>query len=721
METRIIEALRREGRPMAPETLMECFRDQNETDSAAAAISKLLVEGRLILTRKKKLALPEQTGLVFGRIQGNARGYGFFIPEDGSPDMFVQADAMHGALNGDAVWVRRTDTKSRTGKDEAEVMLIATRANATIVGTYESGASGGYVVPDEQRISMDAFIPADLTKNARPGDKVVIEVTDFPDGRRPMAARITEVLGASGTAGTDMVSIIRRLDLPDKFPKNVLKQAKALNRPVSDDVAAVREDMRGKLIFTIDGADARDFDDAVSLEPVGDNWLLGVHIADVSAYVAEGTPLDDEARKRGTSVYFPDRVLPMFPEDISNGVCSLNEGEDKLTLSCMMTLDAEGRILSHRLTETVIRSRHRLTYDDVNALLAGDDELRGKYSDAAETLENMKKVASLLNGRRMKRGSLDFDIDESEITLDGNGKAIDVRAAVRGISNRMIEEFMLAANETVAAHAAKMGIPFMYRVHETPDKTKLTELSAFLNSLGINVKGLTNVKPATFQRILKRVAGTKDEAIVNRVVLRSMKKARYCEKCLGHFGLAAEYYCHFTSPIRRYPDLTVHRLVKLMLSGELTRALAEKYEASMQELARHCSDRELAATEAERAADDLKKCEYMSAHIGELADGIISGVVQYGFFVRLGNTVEGMVRAATLTDDYYSLDEKGRRFVGRNSGKTYRVGDGARIKVMSVDMVACTIDFALASGTHGGADEKPKHADKAKVVRRRKK
>lgn len=711
MENRIIEALLREGRPMAPEALMECFE---EKDAAASAIEKLLLECRLILTRKKKLALPEQTGLIYGRIQGSARGYGFFIPEDGSEDMFIPADAMHGAMHQDMVWARAAETASHNGTQEAEVALIAVRAHAIIVGTYEQdGGEGGYVVPDETRVCFDLLIGAGRTLNAKNGDKVVARITRYPDGRRPMQGEITEVLGGKDDARADMLSIIRRLELPDVFPKNTTKQAKALNRPVPEDAIVLREDLRDKLIITIDGADAKDLDDAISLSKLADGWLLGVHIADVGAYVFEGTALDEEAYRRGTSVYFPDRVLPMFPKELSNGACSLNEGEAKLTFSCMMRLDAQGNAVSHRIAETVIQSAHRMTYDDVDALLDGDAALREKYADALDMLENMRTLAGLLHEKRIKRGCLDFDLDEPGITLDDNGRAVDLKAAVRGISSRMIEQFMLEANETVAAHAAHAGIPMMFRVHEAPDKDRLNELNIFLGTLGLGVKSMS-AKPAQLQRILMKAAGSKEEALVGRVMLRAMRKARYAHECLGHFGLAAEYYCHFTSPIRRYPDLVVHRMMKLLLAGQMDAQKAEKYAGTMEESARHCSERELVAMEAERDADNLKKCEYMASRIGSIEKGIITGVAQYGFFVRLPNTAEGMVRAASITGDYFLCDEKRYRFVGRNTGRTFRLGDEVRVRVVAVDVAAGTIDFELAQGTHGGAQQEGDGGEKRK-------
>lgn len=718
-----METLRREGKPLAPEVVLEEFPAE-ERDAAAAAIEQLLSESRLILTRKRKLALPEQTGLTYGRIQGNARGYGFFIPEDGSDDLFVPADAMHGAMNGDKVWVRPTETVSRNGSAEAEVMLIAVRAQVNIVGTFEKsqGTPGGYVIPDDTRLYMDALVYEAAAGNARHGDKVVLKITQYPDGRRPLMGEITEVLGGKDEAGTDILSVIRRMELPETFSKASMRQARSLNKPVNADAIARREDLRGQLIITIDGADAKDLDDAVSLVKLKDGWLLGVHIADVSHYVQPGTALDADAYKRGTSVYFPDRVLPMFPPEVSNGVCSLTEGTEKLTISCFMEIGKNGKVMAHRFSETVIKTAHRMTYDDVNAIFDGDAVLREKYADIVPMLEEMRTLMELLNAQRVKRGSIDFDLDEAKITLNKAGKATDVSVAVRGIANRMIEEFMLIANETVAQHAFDLGMPLVYRVHETPDKTKLADLNAFLGTLGYGIKSMGNVKPQTFQKILQKAKGTKEENVVSRVVLRSMRKARYAPECLGHFGLAAPCYCHFTSPIRRYPDLMVHRMLREILHGEMTKERISRYEETLEEITRHCSEREVTAMEAERAADDLKKCEYMQSRIGTVETGVISGVAQYGFFVQLSNTIEGMVRVTSIAGDFYVCDAKNYRMVGRNSKRVFRLGDPVRVRVAGVDLENSNVDFELVPSANGGAprpkngEEKPAKAAEGKTA-----
>ncbi len=699
----VISALRRLRRPASPEELFSIIGgDAEELDRE---IDALLEQGEALLTKKGKLALPEQLGLTLGRVQGNARGFGFFIPQNGGGDMFLPGEALNGAMHNDRVWVRETGESPR-GAKEAEVVFIAERMNARVVGTFHpDGLGGGYVVPDETKIGYDVIIPTGLEKTAKSGEKVVAEIIGYPEGNRPLEGKIVEVLGNKYAAGTDILSVIRRLDLPDSFPKAALRLAQSLNAPVPEEEIARREDLRNERVITIDGADAKDLDDAVSLTRLKNGgYRLGVHIADVSHYIAERGALDKEAYKRGTSVYFPDRVLPMFPPDVSNGVCSLNEKEPKLTLSCIMELDAEGKVTSYRMAETVIQTVYRMTYDAVNAMFEGDAALSEEYKDVSSMLLEMRELMRLLNARRVRRGSIDFDLDEAKILLDASGRAQGVSLRERGEANRMIEEFMLVANETVAGHIAKLNLPFMYRVHETPDEEKLTALSAFLETLGYGIKTHGEVRPMNYQKLLNRVKGTPEENVVNRVTLRSLKKARYSEHNFGHFGLAAEHYCHFTSPIRRYPDLVVHRIVKETLHGGISKRRAGHWAAWMPQAAQHCSQREVAAVEAERMADNLKKCEYMQGRIGETERGIISGVTQYGFYVELPNTVEGMVRIASIEGDYYICDEKNYRIVGRSTGKTYRLGDEVEVRVAGVDMENANISFVLA--TSSGAEKK---------------
>lgn len=674
---------------------------------AAEAMAELAREGRLALTRKGRAALPEQMGLAYGRVQMSSRGFGFFIPEGQGEDMFLSPQDLHGAMHGDMVWARKLENQAGGG-DRAEVAMIAARRHRTVTGLFEgAGKLGGYVIPDDPRITIDMIIPFRSMRGARDGDKVVAEITQYPTGRRAMAGRIAEVLGPAGAVGMDMLSIIRRLELPDEFPDAAMAQAAALKPPTAAELTG-RRNLKGLLTVTIDGADAKDLDDAVSLEKKQDGgYTLWVHIADVAHYVAAGSPIDREAYRRGTSVYFPDRVLPMLPRELSNGLCSLNPGEDKLTLSCMMELNPKGKVTAYHIYESVIRSDYRLTYDQVNAIFAGDAALRKKYAAAVPMLEEMHILMAILRERRMRRGSIDFDLPEAGITLDGKGVAVDVYPRQRGDAEKLIEEFMLCANETVAAHGISRSLPMPYRVHNQPDGARIKELNEFLGTLGHSLRAAgEEIKPIDVQRLLNRVKGAPEETVVSRVTLRAMTKAKYAAECTGHFGLAAGKYCHFTSPIRRYPDLLVHRAVKDSMHRRMRGQYREERRQSMPGMAQHCSERELAAVEAERTADDLKKCEYMKAHIGEEYQGIISGVGQSGFFVELPNTVEGMVRSTSLTDDYYICDEKNYRMVGQGSGRQFRLGDRVEIRVLSVDMEAARVEFGLC----GQPEKRPARA-----------
>ena len=698
IKKRITDTIAETGRPMSAEDILKRMADDGGEmgiEDIKQALRELSREGRVMLTHRKRAALPQQLGLIYGRIQGNGRGFGFFIPADGGKDLFIAAEDMNGALHGDTVWVRRLSGSFRGRNDRGAVEMIAERAGRRVTGTFEYGGEyGGYVIPDNSRLAEDVLIPFSHTNGASHGDKVVAEITQYPGVRRPMLGRIDEVLGRPGDKGIDILSIIRRLELPDKFPDEAQRQAGGLKAPNADELTD-RRDYRRALTITIDGADAKDLDDAVSLEMADGRYRLGVHIADVSHYVKCGSPIDNEAYKRGTSVYFPDRVLPMLPNELSNGLCSLNPNEDKLTLSCIMDIDSQGRVVHHGIAKSVIRSNHRMTYDEVNAIFAGDRELAEKYSDVLLMLEDMRHLKDILRAKRQRRGAIDFDLPEADIQLDENGRAVDVSLHVRGEANMMIEEFMLSANETVAKEGVEKGLPLMYRVHEAPDPERIKELNAFLHTLGFCIDNAENVKPADVRKMLINAAGSPEERVINNVTLRAMTKARYSPDCDGHFGLAAKYYCHFTSPIRRYPDLLVHRALNELLEGRLDEESQRRWKAYLPGASDQCSDREVTATEAERAADDLKKCEYMAQHIGEEYQGVISGVTQGGFFVEIGNTVEGRVRAETLSGDRYEWDEKGYRLVGRFTGSQYRLGDEIRVRAVSADMATYRIEFEL--------------------------
>ncbi|MBQ4611013.1 MAG: ribonuclease R [Clostridia bacterium] len=694
MKNNILDLIRHIGRPMEGEEILEATGA--ELEAVKKALEELSSEGRLIITRRGKAALPEQLGLTYGRVQCSAKGYGFFIPADGRGDMFITAEGMNGALHGDMAFARPVERGARGRSDRCEIAAVAKRASDRLTGTYErDGEFGGYVIPDDPRVSVDAMIPIGSEKGAKHGDKVVARILQYPASRRPMIGEIAEILGKAGEKGMDILSIIRRLELPDEFSSAAIKQARAFGKTVSDDDIKGRRDYRGILTVTIDGADAKDLDDAVSLEitPKG-LFRLGVHIADVSHYVRAGGAIDKEAYKRGTSVYFPDRVLPMLPKELSNGLCSLNPNEDKLTLSCIMDIDRRGRVVKHSICESVICSDRRLTYEDVNAMFEGDRALREQYRDVLPMLMEMRELMGILRAKRNARGAIDFDLPEAKIILDNEGRAENVKLYPRGEANRMIEEFMLAANETVARHGLDKDIPLMYRVHHAPEDSRIEELNEFLHTLGYGIRSKGELRPGDVRKTLLQAAGSPEENVINRVTLRAMSKARYSPDCEGHFGLAAECYCHFTSPIRRYPDLMVHRAIKDALHGRLNEKKRKSWLSRLPEASNHCSDREIAAVEAERAAEDLKKCEYMRDRLGEEFDGIISGVVQQGFFVELPNTVEGLVRVTTLLDDRYFLEEKHHRLVGRG-GRQFRLGDAVRVKAVAADMETGRIDFEL--------------------------
>ena len=672
---------------------------------------QMLEHGDIFLSKKRKYALPEQLGYLTGHMQVTTRGFGFLIPDDGSDDIFISQKMLNGALNGDAVVARVLDSHGASSR-EGEVMAVREHVNARIIGTLEK-VKGGYVVhSDNNKLGENFFVERGELGGAKSGQKVVADI-DYSSGE-PMLA-VKEVLGYPDESGTDVLAILRAHDIPEEFPPHVSRAARSIVQEISRDDILRREDLRDWTIVTIDGVDSKDFDDAVSLETLENgHYLLGVHIADVVHYLRETGAIDKEAYKRATSVYLVDRVIPMLPVELSNGICSLNPGMDRLAISCFMEIDNKGRVVSHRLAETVIRSKERLVYDDVSALFLGDKEQRKRYEHIVPMLENMQALALILREQREKRGSIDFDLPETQIQVDAEGKPVKIGHYERGFANKLIEEFMLVCNETVAEHMALLDLPMVYRVHELPDAEKIGELNQFLASLGYSIRQSQNgIRPKQLQAVLKKAQGTPEESMISRVVLRSLKKAQYNENNLGHFGLAAEYYCHFTSPIRRYPDLEVHRILKDVMHGQLNEKRQELLRTALPELASHCSERERAAMEAERDVDDLKKAEYLAEHVGEVFDGVVSGVTSFGLFVALPNTCEGMVRISEIGDDYYSYDEKNYRIIGRHTGKMYRLGDMVTITVRAVNTALRQVDFALlpdkAPKGRRPRKSKPKH------------
>ena len=618
---------------------------------------------------------------ITGIIEKHKKGFGFIRQEEGA-DFFVAPDKMGGAMNGDTVEAEILPPHMTRRSHEARVIQILEHKTTELVGTFEKHKHYGFVVPDDKKIGEDVFVKRDFARNAQTGDKVVAKITRYPDVSHSLEGKITEVIAREGQPGSDVLSLIRAYGLYETFPSRVNAEAKARSRePITEKMISEsgRLDLRDKTIFTIDGPTAKDLDDAVSIEmlPNG-NYLLGVHIADVSHFVAEDGYLDREALKRGTSVYLINRVVPMLPKALSNGSCSLNEGEDKLTLSCFMEINGEGAVVDHSIQESVIRSSARLVYDDVSDILEKDDKvLSKKYSSIAGDIKLMGELAAILRHRRKQRGSLDFDISEAVITLDEDENPIAVELEERRAANRLIEEFMLVANETVAEHFFWLNYPFVYRIHEKPDPEKIMDLKTYLMNFGIKLKGSAdNIYPKTLADIIADIEDKPYESVVNRVMLRTMKKARYSTECEGHFGLAFRYYCHFTSPIRRYPDLIIHRIIKESITGRMTEEKLEKYRIDAEKAADISSKTERKAQELEREVDKMKKAQFMEAHIGEEYDGVVSGVTDFGVYVELPNTIEGMALASELA-------------------RPYQLGERVRVRVTDARPQEKQIDFQI--------------------------
>ena len=593
-------------------------------------------------------------------------------------------------------------TASPEGKrKEGKIVKIAERGTAKIVGLYQvaKGKHYGFVIPDNQRFLQDIFVPEERAKGAVDGHKVVVELTSYGSDNAKPEGKIVEILGHVNDPGVDIMSIVKSYDLPVEFPEKVMNQAERVPEEVSDADMAGRKDLREWVMVTIDGEDAKDLDDAVSLTRTedGKNWILGVHIADVANYVQERSALDREALHRGTSVYLADRVIPMLPHRLSNGICSLNAGVDRLAMSCIMTVDAKGDVIDHEICESVIRVNERMSYTSVKKILEDhDEEETTRYIDLVPMFEEMEQLAGILRNRRHQRGSIDFDFPESKIMLDEEGHPMEIRSYDRNVATKIIEDFMLLANETVAEEYYWREIPFVYRVHETPDEDKIKKLAILINNFGYSLHISDEVRPGQIQKLLAKIQGTPQETMISRLALRSMKQARYTPENDGHFGLAARYYTHFTSPIRRYPDLQIHRIIKDDLRGRMNEKKMEHYQTILPEVTRQASETERRAEEAERETIRLKKAEYMEAHIGEVFEGVISGITNWGIYVELSNTIEGLVHVANMYDDHYDYYEDRYEMVGEHTGKTYKLGETVYVRVIDADCLTRTIDFEMA-------------------------
>ena len=677
-ELAIVLGVKKEDRPQLEEILLE-----------------LMAEGKIALSKRGKYTKAVESQIA-GIFTAHPRGFGFVSIEGEEEDVFIPDSKVGDALHMDKVQI--VISPFATGRrKEGVIVKVLERGMKQIVCTYEESKSFGFAVPDNARFGSDIFIPKGKSMGAVKGHKVVVEITKYAQPGKNPEGKVVEILGHVNDPGTDILSIVRSYDLPMEFSEKILHQVENVAKPVSGADMAGRMDLRDVVMVTIDGEDAKDLDDAVSVKKDGDNYVLGVHIADVTNYVQEKSALDVEALKRGTSVYLVDRVIPMLPHALSNGICSLNAGEDRLALSCIMTINPKGEVIDHTIAETVIQVNTRMSYTSVKKILAEKDEEEiEKYRDLVPMFELMEELAGILREKRMKRGSIDFDFPETKVILDAEGKPVDIKPYDRNVATKIIEDFMLIANETVASDYFWREIPFVYRTHDNPDDEKMKKLNTFINNFGYHIHiGGYDIHPKELQKLLDKIEGSPEEALISRLTLRSMKQAKYTTFCTGHFGLAAKYYCHFTSPIRRYPDLQIHRIIKENLRGRMNEKRREHYEKILTDVAKQSSETERRAEEAERETIKMKKVQYMEQFIGEEFEGVISGVMEWGIFVELPNTVEGLVRVTELKDDYYHFIEDTYEMVGENSGKSYKLGQKVKVCVERTDKIARTIDFSL--------------------------
>ena len=692
----------KEYKPMKINDIMMLMEvPTQDKDLFQQVINEMLVEGKLFLTQKGKIMTPESLNMVYGTYTSTAKGFGFVIVENddiyNKKDIFIHEKNSNGAMHKDKVLCQIIEDD--TGKrPEGIIIKVLEKGYKHIVGTFEQNQSFGFVIPDEKRMYNDIFIPKKYTMGAVTGHKVVVEIIKQPEGDKKPEGRVTEIIGHINDPGVDILSIIKQFDLPTDFEDIVYKQVENIPSEVLEEEKINRLDLRNIKTVTIDGEDAKDLDDAITIEKLDNgHYNLGVHIADVTHYVKEGTPLDREALKRGTSVYLVDRVIPMLPHKLSNVICSLNQKEDRLALSCIMEIDKNGNVVNHQIAETIINVDKRMSYTIVNDVLTNEDscylEDNKEFLNMFKTMEELRNI---LLQKRIKRGAIEFDFEEAKILLDENRKPIEIKLYDRNVATSIIEEFMLIANETVAEHYYWLELPFVYRSHEEPDIEKVEEMAEFISKFGYKLKG-SNIHSKAFQKLLDKAKGTPEEMIISRVVLRSFKQARYTFRNEGHFGLAANYYCHFTSPIRRYPDLQIHRIIKENISGKLDEKRINTLSKKLPDVCLKCSTRERVADDAERETCLVKKVEFMEDKVGQIFEGVISSVTSWGIYVELPNTVEGMVSPKTIEDDYYYYDEKNMQYFGEKTGKRYCLGDVVKVKLVDTNLYERTIDFKFVN------------------------
>lgn len=669
-------------------------------------LDALVAEGKIEVSAKGKYTKAESKFLT-GVFTAHPRGFGFVTVEGEDDDIFISESQVNGAFHMDTVQVALLRGESKGRRREGKITKIIARGMNQIVCTYEKSKTFGFAVPDNPKFGKDIFIPQERSKGAVSGHKVVVELTDFGGNGRKPEGKVIEILGHINDPGTDILSIVRAYDLPVEFSERIMNQVERVANEVSNADMAGRMDLREWQTVTIDGEDAKDLDDAITLTKEGDKYKLGVHIADVSNYVQEHSALDVEALNRGTSVYLVDRVIPMLPHKLSNGICSLNAGENRLALSCIMTIDGKGNVVDHVIAETVIKVDRRMSYTSVKKILEDHDEAEiREYEELVPMFERMKELAAILRKKRMKRGSIDFDFPETKIILNEQGKPVEIKPYERNVATKIIEDFMLIANETVAQDYFWQELPFVYRSHDNPDTEKIRKLGTFINNFGYSIKiGQDDVHPKELQKLLQKIEGTPEEPLISRLTLRSMKQAKYTTIGTGHFGLATSYYCHFTSPIRRYPDLQIHRIIKDNLRGRMNDKKIQHYEKILPEVAKHSSEMERRADEAERETEKLKKVEYMENHIGEVFEGVISGVTEWGFYVELPNTVEGLVHVTSLTDDYFHYNESTYELIGEATGYRYKLGKKIKVVVSGTDKMMRTIDFRVSKANEFASEQ----------------